>query len=62
MKKWYQSKTIRFNLLTMLLMGAEANFALLQPILGESIYGVVFFIVTMANIGLRVITATAVSK
>ena len=62
MKKWYKSKTIIFNSLSMLLIGAETNFMLLQPILGDSAYGVVLFIITMANIGLRTITTTAVSK
>ena len=46
----------------MLLIGAETNFMLLQPILGDSAYGVVLFIITMANIGLRTLTTTAVSK
>ena len=62
MKKWYESRTIQFNLLSTLLLGVEANFPLIQSVLGESTYGVVLFIITMANIGLRTITTTAVSK
>ena len=62
MKKWYKSKTILFNLLSMGLLGAEQSFSLLQPMLGESTYGVVLFIITMANIGLRTITTSAVVK
>lgn len=62
MKKWYKSKTMIFNLLSLGLLGVEQNFALLQPVLGEGTYGVVLFVVTMANIGLRTITTTAVGK
>lgn len=62
MKKWYKSKTIIFNLLSILLLGVEQNFALLQPMLGESVYGVMLFSITMANIGLRTITTTGVAK
>ena len=62
MKKWYQSNTIRFNLLSISLLGAEQNFALLQPVLGEGTYGVILFVITMANIGLRVITNTGISR
>lgn len=62
MKKWYTSKTILFNLITVLFIGAEQSFTLLQPVLGEGTYGVMLFVITMANIGLRVITTTAVGK
>ena len=62
MKKWYKSKTILFNLISMMLIGAEANFALLQPMLGDSAYGVTLFVITMVNIGLRTITTSAVTK
>ena len=61
-KPWYKSKTIIFNLLGILLLGAEQNFSLLQPMLGESVYGIVLFIITMANIGLRIITTTGIQK
>ena len=62
MKKWYRSKTIIFNLISMSLLGAEQSFSLLQPVLGESTYGILLFVITMANIVLRTITTSAVSK
>lgn len=62
MKPWYTSKTILFNSFSMILLGAEQNFSLLQPLLGESTYGFLLFTITVANIGLRAITTTGVSK
>ena len=61
-KPWYKSKTILFNILGIMLIGAEQNFALLQPYLGDSVYGFMLFTITMANIGLRIITTSAVTK
>ena len=36
-KPWYKSKTILFNILGIMLIGAEKNFALLQPYIGDSV-------------------------
>lgn len=62
MKKWYKSKTIVFNLVSALLVGGEQYFSLLQPILEDKTYGAMLFAITMANIFLRTITTTGVTK
>jgi hypothetical protein len=60
MKKWYQSKTIVFNIAMSALMSAEQSFPLLQAFLGESTYGILLFGLTIGNVILRSITTTGV--
>ena len=62
MKKWYKSKTMLFNLFSMSLLGMEQNLPMVQGVLGENTYGIVLFVVTMVNIGLRAVTTTGVTK
>lgn len=62
MKKWYKSKTIIFNVLITVLLVAEQSFSLLQSVLGESVYGVVLFTLTIGNVILRTVTNTSVVR
>lgn len=60
-KKWYESKTVWFNIAMTLLMAVEANFSLLQAYLGQAYYGLAMFAVTMGNVFLRLITSAPVT-
>lgn len=59
-KPWYKSKTIRFNVISGLLMGAEVHLELLRPIMGESVYGIALFVITMGNVYFRTITTSPI--
>lgn len=61
MKHWLKSKTIWLNASVAALAAAEASFGLLKPYLGESVYGVALFIVTIANVYLRFVTTQPVA-
>lgn len=54
-----KSNTMRFNILIGMLLAAEPALHLLQPVLGESTYGIVSFILIIGNVGLRAITNKA---
>lgn len=61
MKHWLKSRTIWFNAFVAMLAAAEASFGLLKPYLGESVYGVALFVVTIANVYLRFVTTQPVA-
>jgi len=60
-KRWYRSKTININIIAGLLIAAEANLQLLQPLLGD-IYQPATFVLIVLNVYLRTITTKPVSK
>lgn len=55
-KKWYQSKTMLFNLLVASMLLIEQNLNFLQPLLPINIYALLSFVVPLVNMWLRVIT------
>lgn len=60
MKKcWWKSKTLWLNLVVALLAVAEVQFHVLKPQLGDALWGVAFFAVTVLNVALRFITTQA---
>jgi hypothetical protein len=61
-KSWWKSKTLWLNGIAVVLAAAEAQFSFLKPVLGESIYGVAFFALTVGNVALRFYTTQAVGK
>ena len=54
-----KSKTVWFNTIVAMLLAAEPAIGLLQPVLGESVYGVVSFALIVGNVALRAITTKA---
>ena len=54
-----KSKTIWFNTIAGMLLAAEPALALLQPMLGDSVYGIISFVLIIGNVGLRAITTKA---
>jgi len=57
----WKSKTIWFNTIIAGLMQAEAAFSLLQPWLGDTVYGVALFTLTVGNVLLRGVTDKALA-
>jgi hypothetical protein len=55
-KKWYQSKTMWFNLTVSIIAGAMGVLPFLQPALSPVVYGVIMFMVGLVNVILRSIT------
>ena len=60
-KKWWKSKTLRFNLLIALGVAVESNLALLHPFIGDAGYAVFAMLVPTVNVGLRFISTTELS-
>lgn len=60
-KPWYTSRTLWLNVLALMLLAAEAKFALLQPLLSANVYACIAFALPVANAALRLITTTALS-
>ena len=61
MKVWWASKALWFNFLSAILTGLEMHFRLLQPLLGETLYGAAAFSIAMVNILLRLATTQPIS-
>lgn len=59
-KKWYQSKTMLFNLLVASMLLIEQNLNFLQPLLPINIYALLSFVVPLVNVWLRVITTQGI--
>jgi len=60
-KKWYQSRTVWLNVLTIVASGGSlvGNFSgLLSPVL----YAVVMTVIGLANVGLRMVTDQGIEK
>lgn len=55
-KPTYMSKTIILNVLAAVVVAAEANFHLLQPLLPVNVYSVISFTLVILNVALREIT------
>ena len=60
-KPWWQSRTLWFNLFVALVAAAEAGFANLKPLLGDSVYQVLTFTLVVGTALLRVITTKALA-
>lgn len=60
-KAWYRSRTLWLNVAALMLLAAEAKFALLQPLLPANVYACIAFALPVANAALRLITTTALS-
>lgn len=54
-----KSKTMWFNTILGTLLAAEGSIALLQPVLGDSAFGIVSFTLTVGNMFLRGMTNKA---
>jgi hypothetical protein len=61
-KKWYQSKTMWFNLLVASMLLIEQNINFLQPLLPINLYALLSFIVPLVNMWLRVITSQGIKQ
>lgn len=59
MKTWWQSKTLWFNVIAVMLAAAETQLNLIQPMLPVSVYTLMAFALPVVNMGLRLITTTA---
>lgn len=59
-KKWWKSKTLRFNLFVVVLAAAESQLHLIQPLLPVNFYQVLAFVVPIANKALRFLTTEGV--
>lgn len=62
MKKWWQSKTIIFNIVTGALIALEASFSQLSSVLPANWYGILATVLAVGNAMLRVISNTGISK
>lgn len=56
-KPWWQSRTLRLNVIAAALIAAEAQFSLLQPYLPGNVYAWLAVVLAVGNAALRVITA-----
>lgn len=61
-KKWYQSKTIWFNLIMASLIGIEASFSYFQGILDHQVYAILATVLAVGNGILRVISTAKLIK
>lgn len=51
-----KSRTLDFNVLIGLLAAAEQNLPILRDVLPATVYPILFFVVLMANVGLRFVS------
>lgn len=63
-KHWYKSKTVWFNILTV--MGAAAGGVVglmptIQPLLSSQSYAIAMFVIGVVNVGLRAITKDGIT-
>lgn len=56
-KPWWKSRTLIFNLISVVLIALEAQFSLLQPYLPGNVYAWFSVALTVGNAVLRVVTA-----
>lgn len=61
-KPWWQSRTLWFNAIVLMLTAAESQVGLLQGVLPGGLYAWVAFGLPVVNAGLRLVTSTAVTK
>jgi hypothetical protein len=59
-KQWWQSKTVWFNLAAAFLTLLEASLGVLRPVVGESGYGYLVFLIALGNLILRFTTTTGI--
>lgn len=59
---WWRSRTIWFNVLVGLFAVLEAYTRFLQPLLGDTLYGITLLIVAAVNVFLRTITTQPLSE
>jgi len=62
MKKWYQSKTILFNILMAGLIALEAGLSQLSALVPANWYAIIAIILPVGNAILRVISTTGIEK
>lgn len=62
MKAWWKSRVLWFNAIATALVGAEAVFHVLQPLLGPAVYPVALVAITMVNGFLRIITTQGIGR
>ena len=63
-KPWYKSKTIWFNILTIVggaVAGAVGLIPTLQPLLTPQAYAITMFVVGMVNVLLRAVTDSGIA-
>lgn len=60
-KKWWKSKTLRFNLLVAFGAALESQLSLLHPFVGDAGYAALMMMVPVVNVGLRFISTTELS-
>jgi len=60
-KRWYQSKTLLFNLAMAILTVLEENSGLIQPYINGNVYAFGLIFLTIGNAILRIITTQGVS-
>lgn len=61
-KKWWQSKTLWFNIAMAAATTAEASFGLLQPVLPGNEYASLAFVLAIGNAMLRIISTQGIEK
>lgn len=57
-KPWWESRTLRLNMIAAALIALEAQFSLLQPFLPGNVYAWMAVALTVGNSVLRVVTAS----
>lgn len=61
-KRWYKSKTLRFNVICAGLIATEASLGILQPLVPVNIYAALSIALSVGNAMLRVITSQSLTK
>lgn len=61
-KAWWRSRTVWANLLIGVLLLAETNLHLLQPLLPLNVYQLTAFVLPILNLFLRAITRTGIGR
>lgn len=61
-KKWYESKTLRFNAACAALIALEASLGVIQPLMPVNVYAILSLALTVGNAVLRVITSQGLTK
>lgn len=62
MKKWYQSRTLWFNIIVASLVALEASFSALQNFLPADIYAIAVPVLAIGNAVLRIVTTQGITK
>lgn len=62
MKKWWQSKTIWFNIIVASLVALEETFSALQGLLPANVYAIAVPVLAIGNAVLRIVTTQGITK